>query len=145
MICMNTYVITRVMYVYPLHYWHGHVMPYILNAWRAWPMTWPLHIIMPMHELLIKLKKSVHWSMPMSLMPPRYEQWQHGRRGRLYATKVKWKFYPTSCALLDVGFMFILKRTDIFIIIWACTAVLPNVTTVIFQIIQALKQNYCVV
>ena len=84
-------------------------------------------------------------NMLMSLMPLRCDGRQHGRRGRLYATKVKWKIYPTSCALLDVGFMFILRRTDIFILIWACTAVLPNVTTVISQIIQDLKQNYYVV
>ena len=84
-------------------------------------------------------------SMLMSPMQLRCDGRQHGRRGRLYATKVKWNIYPTGCALLDVGFMFVLKRTDIFILICACTAVLPNVTTVIFQIIHALKQNYCVV
>ena len=65
-------------------------------------------------------------SMLMSPLQLRCDGRQHGRRGRLYATKVKWKVYPTSCALLDVGFMFILRRTDIFILIWACTAVLPN-------------------
>ena len=66
MICMNTCVIARVVYVYPLHSWPDHVMPYILNTCRAWPMTWPLHISMIMHELLNKLKTSVYWSMLMS-------------------------------------------------------------------------------
>ena len=85
---------------------------------------------------------SEHANVPMKL---RCDGRRHGRRGCLYTTKVKWKIYPTSCTLLDVGFVFILRRTDIFILIWTCTAVLPNLTTVIFQIIQALKQNYCVV
>ena len=83
-----------------------------------------------------------HANIPMEL---RCEGRQHERRDCHYTTKVKWKFYQTCCALLDVGFVFILKKTDIFIPIWACTAVLPNSTTVIFQIIQAFKQNYCVV
>ena len=80
--------------------------------------------------------------LPMEL---KYKGRQHERRDCLYTTKVKWKIYQTCCTLLDVGFVFILRRTDIFTLIWACTAVLPNLTTVIFQIIQALKQNYCVV
>ena len=74
-----------------------------------------------------------------------YGRWQRGYRDHLYVTKGAWINYPTSCALLDVGFIFILRRTDIFILIWACTAVLPYATTVIFQIIQALNQNYYVV
>ena len=80
-----------------------------------------------------------HANIPMEL---RCEGRQHERRDCLYTTKVKCKIYQTCCALLDVGFVFILKRTDIFILIWACTAVLLNSTTVIFQIIQAFKQNY---
>ena len=81
----------------------------------------------------------------LTLRRLRYGHQQRGQRGHLYGTKGAWQNSPTCCALLDVGFMFILRRTDIFILIWACTAVLPNVTTVIFQIIQALKQNYYVV
>ena len=48
------------------HYWPDYVLPYILNTCRAWPMTWPLHISMIVHELLNKLKTFVHWSMLMS-------------------------------------------------------------------------------
>ena len=80
---------------------------------------------------------SEHANIPMEL---RYEGRQHERRDCLHTTKVKCKIYQTCCALLDVGFVFILKRTDIFILIWACTAVLLNSTTVIFQIIQAFKK-----
>ena len=81
---------------------------------------------------------SEHANIPMEL---RCEGRQHERRDCLYTTKVKCKIYQTCCALLDVGFVFILKRTDIFILIWACTAVLLNSTTVIFQIIQAFKKT----
>ena len=78
-----------------------------------------------------------HANIPMEL---RYKGRQHERGDCLHTTKVKCKIYQTCCALLDVGFVFILKRTDIFILIWACTAVLLNSTTVIFQIIQAFKK-----
>ena len=98
---------------------------------HAWTENWAQNIC-----------TSEHANVPMEL---RYEGRQHERRDCLYTTKVKWKIYQTSCTLLDVGFVFILRRTDIFILIWACTAVLTNSTTVIFQIIQALKQNYRVV
>ena len=54
---------------------------------------------------------SEHANVPMEL---RYEGRQHERRDCLYTTKVKWKIYQTSCALLDVGFVFLLRRTDIF-------------------------------
>ena len=127
------------------HYWPDHVLPSVLNTCRAWPMTWPLHISMIMHELLNKLKTSVHWSMLMSPIKPRYDHLQHGWSGHLYGTNGTWKNYPTCCALLDVGLMFILRRTDYSILIWACSPVSPILTTVIFQIIQALEQNYCVV
>ena len=80
-----------------------------------------------------------HANIPLEL---RCEGRQHERRDCYCTTKVKCKIYQTCCALLDVGFVFILKRTDIFILIWACTAVLLNSTTVIFQIIQAFKKNY---
>ena len=98
---------------------------------HAWTENWAQNIC-----------TSEHANVPIKLW---CDGRQHGRRGCLCTTKVKWKFYPTSCTLLDVGFVFILRSTDIFIIIWACTAVLPNITTAIFQIIQDLKQNYCVV
>ena len=48
-------------------------------------------------------------SMPMSPMRLRYDNRQHGRRGHLYETKGTWKNYPTCFALLDVGFMIVLR------------------------------------
>ena len=72
-------------------------------------------------------------SKPMSLMRLRDEHRQHCRRDHLYGTKGTWKNYPTCFALLDVGFMTILRRTDNYILIWACNPVSPNSTTVIFQ------------
>ena len=49
-------------------------------------------------------------SMLMSPMQLRCDGRQHGRRGRLYATKIKWKIYLTCFALLDMGFMIVLRR-----------------------------------
>jgi len=72
-------------------------------------------------------------SRPMSLMRLRDEHWQARSEGHLYEMKGTWKNYPTCFSLLDVGFMFILRRTDNSIIIWACRAVLPNITTFIFS------------
>ena len=63
------------------HYWPDCVLPYILTTWHAWPMTWPLNIIMIMHELLNKLKTSVHWSILMSPMKLQYDHVQHGWSG----------------------------------------------------------------
>ena len=84
-------------------------------------------------------------SMLMFPIQLRCDGRQHDRRGRLYATKVKWKFFLTCFALLDVGFVLILRRMDNYILIRAFSAVSPNSITVIFQNVQALKQNYCVV
>ena len=63
------------------------------------------------------------------------------KKGLPLHDEVKYKIYQTCCALLDVGFVFILKRTDIFILLWACKAVLLNSKTVIFQIIKAFKKT----
>ena len=61
--------------------------------------------------------------------------WQsnHGRRSHLYETKGTWKNYPTCFALIDVGFMIVLRRADRYVLIWACSPVLMNPTTVIFK------------
>ena len=80
--------------------------------------------------------------MPMSLMRLRYDHRQHGRRGHLYGTNGTWKNYPTWCALLDVGFMIILRRTGWFILIWAFGAGSRNLTTVIFQISQLSSKTW---
>ena len=54
---------------------------------------------------------------------------------------VRAKNYPPQHALLDVGFMTILRRTDCFILIWACSAVLTEPHNCHFQIVPASKQN----
>ena len=72
-------------------------------------------------------------SRPMSLIRLCGEHPQLRSEGHLYGTKGTWKNYPTCFALLDVGFKTILRRTDNYILIWACNPVSPNSTTVIFQ------------
>ena len=51
---------------------------------------------------------------------------EHRQRGRLYRMYGTCKNYPPQHALLNVGFMTILRRTDCFILIWACSAVLTE-------------------
>ena len=63
-------------------------------------------------------------SRQMSLMRLWCDHQDLGWRGHLYETKGTWKNSPTCCALLNVGFMAILRRTDCFILIWTCNAVL---------------------
>ena len=67
--------------------------------------------------------------------------WQsnHGRRSHLYETKGTWKNYPTCFALLDVGFMSVLKRADRYVLIWAVSAVLTEPVDCHFQ--TSLLQN----
>ena len=72
-------------------------------------------------------------SRQMSLMRLRGERRQHGRTRPLYETKGAWKNSPTRYALLNVGFMAILRREHIYILIWACNPASPNSYTVIFQ------------
>ena len=57
-------------------------------------------------------------------MRPRNAQRQSDRKDQLYETKGAWKNSPTCYALLNGGFMAILRRTDCFILIWTCNAVL---------------------
>ena len=60
----------------------------------------------------------------LSPMRPWYEHRQGDRRNHLYAAEGKWINCPTCFPLLNVGFMTILRRTDCFILIWTCNAVL---------------------
>ena len=62
----------------------------------------------------------------MSLVRLHSDPREHGWRGRLYRMYGTYKNYPPRHALLDVGFMTILRRTDCFILIWACIAVLAD-------------------
>ena len=66
------------------------------------------------------------WMLCITLSPmrPRNAQRQSDRKDQLYETKGAWKNSPTCYALLNWGFMAILRRTDCFILIWTCNAVL---------------------
>ena len=61
----------------------------------------------------------------LSPMWPQYAQRQSDRTDQIYGTKGAWKNSPTCYALLNGGFMAILRRADYFILIWTCSAVLP--------------------
>ena len=80
-------------------------------------------------------------SRPMSLMRLRGEHRQHGRTGHLYETKGTWKNSPTCCALLNVGFMIVLRRAGWYVLIWARRAVPTNLQLSSFQTSQLLEQN----
>ena len=72
----------------------------------------------------------MHADVPRKLW---YAHSRHGWCDHLYGTKGTWKNYSTCFALLDVGFMTILRRTDCFILIWACIAVLADHCNCQFQ------------
>ena len=61
---------------------------------------------------------------PLSPMRAWYVRRQGHRRHRFYGTEGKWINCLTCFPLLNVGFLTILKRTDCFVLIWACIAVL---------------------
>ena len=65
-------------------------------------------------------------SMPMSIVRLLSNPREHRQRSRLYKMYGTCKNYPPQHALLNVGFMTILKRTDRFVLIWACIAVLAD-------------------
>ena len=62
----------------------------------------------------------------MSLVRLLFNPREHHQRGRLYMMHGTCKNYPPQHALLNVGFMTILRRTDCFILIWTCSAVLTD-------------------
>ena len=63
---------------------------------HAWTETWAQNICM-----LRKL---------LSLMRPWYAHWKDASRNQLCGTEGKWINCPTCSALLDVGFMIVLRR-----------------------------------
>ena len=77
----------------------------------------------------------------MPLVRLLFDPREHRRRGRLYRMYGTYKNYPPQHALLNVGFMTILRRTDCFISIWTCSAVLTEPRNCHFQIVLASKQN----
>ena len=64
---------------------------------------------------------------------------EHRQRGRLYRMYGTCKNYPHQHALLNVGFMTILRRTDCFILIWTCRAVLTEHRNCHFQNCPSFK------
>ena len=66
------------------------------------------------------------WMLCTTLSPmrPWYAHRRGDRRDHLYGTEGTWINCPTCFTLLNVGFMTILRRTDCFILIWTCNAVL---------------------
>ena len=69
----------------------------------------------------------------MSLVRLHSDPQEHGWRGRLYRIYGTYKNYPPQHALLNVGFMTILRRTDCFILIWTCIPVLTEHRNCHFQ------------
>ena len=95
-------------------------------------MTYPL--CMP-HDLATANRHDHAWTenwapniwmlcTTLSPMRPWYAHRQGDRRDHLYGTEGTWINCPTCFPLLNVGFMTILRRTDCFILIWTCNAVL---------------------
>ena len=80
-------------------------------------------------------------SRQMSLMRPWYAHRQGDRRGHLYGTEGTWINYPTCFPLLNVGFMTILRRTDCFILIWTCSAVLTDHRQLSFSKLSQLQNE----
>ena len=63
-------------------------------------------------------------SMPMSIVRLLSNPREHRQRSRLYKLYGTCKNYPPQHALLNVGFMTILRRTDYLILKWMSSAVL---------------------
>ena len=81
------------------------------------------------------------WMLCTTLSPmrPWYAHRQGDRRDHLYGTEGTWINCPTCFPLLNVGFMTILRRTDCFILIWTCRAVLTEHRNCHFQNCPSFK------
>ena len=125
MICMYAHVIARVMCIYPLHCCDGGVClhhdlptmhaPWLSHCKSSWScMNWKLgskHLDV-MHGVI---------PHPATIFASRRWSGKH-----LYGTEGTWINCPTCFPLLNVGFMAILRRTDCFVLIWTCIAVLAD-------------------
>ena len=88
---------------------------------------------MILHDLLSTLKTSLYRCMllsPGSCDMPVHDM---ARPTNSIGRKVREKIFSTCYALLNVGFMAILRKEHIYILIWACNPALLNSRTVIFQ------------
>ena len=80
-------------------------------------------------------------SMPMSIVRLLSNPREHRQMSRFYKLYGTCKNYPPQHALLTVGFMTILRRTDCFILIWTCSAVLPDHRNCHFQTLSQLQNE----
>ena len=123
MACINMYVGSDVMHVNPVHWRPGSL----------WLLIWMS--TMHAHGLAAAYRHDHAWTdnltqnicmlyTPLSPMRAWYVRRQGHRRHRFYGTEGKWINCLTCFPLLNVGFLTILKRTDCFVLIWACIAVL---------------------
>ena len=112
----------------------AYILSVAVLAMFACIMTYPL--CMP-HDLATANRHDHAWTenwapniwmlcTVLSPMRPRYQHRQGDRRNHLYGTEGTWINCPTCFPLLNVGFMAILRRTDCFILIWTCIAVLAD-------------------
>ncbi len=127
--------------VCPLHYCLWPCLPCIMNYQLC--MT---------HDLDTANRQDHAWTenwdqnictlcTPLSPMRPWYAHRQGDRRGHLYGTEGTWINYPTCFPLLNVGFMTILRRTDCFILIWTCSAVLTDHRQLSFSNLSRLQNE----
>ena len=123
MICMNAHVIARVICIYPLHCCHvGLCLHHKLSTMHG---PWLSHCTSPW-LCMNCWKSSKHLYIGACCCPQEavlcpsttWLDWPTLQDKRCV------KNSPTCCALLNVGFMAILRRTDCFILIWTCNAVL---------------------
>ena len=119
-----------------------------------WPcLPWIMNYILCMtHDLATANHHNHAWtekwahnicklSMPLSLVRLLFDPRKPRRRGRLYRIHGTYKNYPPQHALLNVGFMTILRRKGCFILIWTFSVVLTEPHNCHFQIVPASKQN----
>ena len=137
------------LYEYTCYYFCDlHVSSPLLSSWcLPWIMSYPQCMT---HDLAAAHPHDFAWSAQCAkkhlyigacccpqeavLCPLR-----HGWSDQLYGMEGAWKNSPTCCALLNVGLTAILKRTHIYVLIWACNPASPNSTTVIFQNCSSFK------
>ena len=127
----------------------AYILSVAVLAMFACIMTYPL--CMP-HDLATANRHDHAWTenwapniwmlcTALSPMRPRYQHRQGDRRNHLYGTEGTWINCPTCFPLLNVGFMTILRRTDCFILIWTCIAVLADHRQLSFSKLSRLQNK----
>ena len=95
---------------------------------------------MIMHELINELKTSLRWAGWCPSCGCAMSIDNHGGGSHLRVERYV-KNSPTCCALLNVGFMIVLRRAGWYVLIWARKAVPTNLQLSSFQTSQLLEQN----